>query len=266
MNPVFYQSPAEYHHESVRISPSWRVWAPIVAPIILGVIAYIDPDRYFRYLQDETGLLEFLHMLLPLISALIAARLLLMPWMRRDPLIVVWLAAIVVGGIYLAGEEASWGQHYFGWHTPADWAELNRQGETNLHNTSFLFDKLPRLVIVAGILVGAIVLPLVKVYRPNVIPRRLDFVIPPVALRVLALVMLVGEIIGEVREKTDALEGILKFNPQGEMQENFIAAFIFFYVVFLWRRAWRARSAMPTTGRAADRRSETAEGYFAAGE
>lgn len=38
----------------------------------------------------------------------------------------------------LFGEEVSWGQRHFGFETPATWAELNYQGETNLHNTSFL--------------------------------------------------------------------------------------------------------------------------------
>ena len=36
--------------------------------------------------------------------------------------------------IVCAGEEISWGQRIFGWETPAGYAELNEQGETNLHN------------------------------------------------------------------------------------------------------------------------------------
>lgn len=34
----------------------------------------------------------------------------------------------------MAMEEISWGQRLFGWETPAAWAALNHQGETNLHN------------------------------------------------------------------------------------------------------------------------------------
>ncbi|MCL2038202.1 hypothetical protein FWG95_04370 [Candidatus Saccharibacteria bacterium] len=36
--------------------------------------------------------------------------------------------------IMMAGEELSWGQRIFGWETPADYAQINKQGETNLHN------------------------------------------------------------------------------------------------------------------------------------
>jgi len=34
----------------------------------------------------------------------------------------------------MAGEELSWGQRIFHWDTPADYAKVNAQGETNLHN------------------------------------------------------------------------------------------------------------------------------------
>lgn len=37
-----------------------------------------------------------------------------------------------------AGEEISWGQRIFGWHTPAGWSEANVQSETNIHNLAFL--------------------------------------------------------------------------------------------------------------------------------
>lgn len=33
-----------------------------------------------------------------------------------------------------AGEEISWGQRVFGWETPTAFAEINEQGETNIHN------------------------------------------------------------------------------------------------------------------------------------
>jgi hypothetical protein len=35
---------------------------------------------------------------------------------------------------FAAGEEISWGQRLFGWATPESLAEINRQGETNIHN------------------------------------------------------------------------------------------------------------------------------------
>jgi len=241
MIPVFHQSPVEYREESQRVSPLWRVYAPIAVPIALALIAYIDRDWYYAYLQSEQGFLEFLHALLPIAAAVIAAWILFNPAIRRDPLIAVWLAAIVVGCIYFGGEEASWGQHYFGWQTPEQWAEINRQEETNLHNTSFWFDRFPRIVITLAIVVGGLVLPAIKLHRPTLIPRRFDFIIPPLGLRTLTVVMMVGEIAGGLREATDALGQVLRFRP-GEMQENFIVAFLIVYMLCLAGRAKRADS------------------------
>ena len=250
MSPVFHQTSEEYRTESAQISPLWRVWAPIVAPIALGAIAAIDPDRYYAYFEGEQGVLEFLHALLPLLAAAIAMRLLFTASIRRDALVAAWLAFFVIGGLYLGGEEASWGQHYFGWSTPEGWAEINRQEETNLHNTSFWLDRFPRIVMTVGIIVGGLILPYIKLRRPDLIPPRLDFIVPPLALSTLTAVMIAGEILSGLRETTGAIGSILHFRP-GEMQENFITAFIFFYVVALGQRARRVRPTVPATGRAA---------------
>jgi hypothetical protein len=244
MDPVFHQSPAEYREESMRISPVWRIFAPIAVPICLALIAYINREWYYRYFQSELGFLEFLHAIVPIAAALIAVRILFNPTIRRDPLIAAWLVAIMVGGIYLGGEEASWGQHYLGWQTPETWAEINRQQETNLHNTSFWFDRFPRIMITLGIVVGGLVLPYLKLHRPDFVPRRFDLLVPPLGLGTLTVVMMVGEVLGGLRETTDALEPVLQFRP-GEMQENFIVAFLFVYMLCLAGRAKRIGTTSP---------------------
>src|SRR5262249_10499552 len=76
---------------------------------------------------------------------------------RRRELKTWWLRAWVVlltcGALYFGGEECSWGQNYFGWSTPERWSQINDQHETNLHNTSGLFDHVPRalLSLAAGV-------------------------------------------------------------------------------------------------------------------
>src|SRR6185437_12681351 len=50
----------------------------------------------------------------------------------------------LLGCIYTAGEEMSWGQHFFHWKTPEYWAMVNRQQETNLHNIYPAFEQWPR--------------------------------------------------------------------------------------------------------------------------
>jgi hypothetical protein len=45
----------------------------------------------------------------------------------------------------------SWGQQVFHWNTPEYWAMVNRQEETNLHNTYAIFEKTPRSILEAAI-------------------------------------------------------------------------------------------------------------------
>jgi hypothetical protein len=40
----------------------------------------------------------------------------------------------------------SWGQHFFQWKTPEYWAIVDRQEETNLHNTHPAFEQWPRAI------------------------------------------------------------------------------------------------------------------------
>jgi hypothetical protein len=240
MAPVFYQSPAEYRNETMRISPFWWALCPIAFTVGLLAFAFFNPSAYALMQGEDAGVLEFLHAALPLAAAAIATRLLFFKELRRDRLIMLWLLLFVLGGIYLGGEEASWGQHYFGWATPESWATINRQQETNLHNTSFWLDRLPRVVCTIAIIVGGLFLPFVKLHQPAWIPKRLDFIVPPLALSVLTVIFIIGEVHGIIVANTEFIDDVIRFRT-GEMQENFIVSFILFYMIFLWVRAIRVR-------------------------
>ena len=53
-------------------------------------------------------------------------------------------------------EEIAWGQWFFHWETPAFWREVNRQGETTLHNVAGIqgHTELFRMAFAAGGLIG----------------------------------------------------------------------------------------------------------------
>ena len=65
-----------------------------------------------------------------------------------------------LGCLYFGGEEASWGQHWMGWDAPDQWAALNNQNETNLHNSNglagSLLDQLPRNLLTLAALISAL--------------------------------------------------------------------------------------------------------------
>ena len=71
-----------------------------------------------------------------------------------------WLAAFLLGFLHIAGEEVSWGQHWFGWATP-DWlAHLNLYGETILHNLSYAMDRVANSILGIQIVVFGLLRPL----------------------------------------------------------------------------------------------------------
>ena len=57
--------------------------------------------------------------------------------------LILWILAC----IYFAGEEISWGQWYFQWSTPDAFVDINKQGETNLHNTTSWLNEKPRTLV-----------------------------------------------------------------------------------------------------------------------
>ncbi|MDH5422179.1 MAG: hypothetical protein OEY55_10290 [Acidimicrobiia bacterium] len=57
---------------------------------------------------------------------------------------------LAVGIFFVIGEEISWGQRIFGFQTPAELVEQNRQGESNLHNIYGVQDVFSWLMFVIG--------------------------------------------------------------------------------------------------------------------
>ncbi len=214
------------------------MWLPVIFFVAVPLIALADREFFAKWMASESqGILEAMHWLFSLITALIGLRLLFTEYVRADPLLIAWCAAIFVGGVYLAGEEASWGQHYFGWTTSGEWAQINDQQETNIHNTSHLLDQLPRAILQGGIIVAGLVWPWILLNKPELLPRRLDFTYPPLALRPLAI-LIAACWLYRALSKSDTFGDYLIHRP-GEFQESFIVWYLLYYALFLY---WREKS------------------------
>jgi len=238
MTTLFLNPPDRYIAESQASSPLWTVWFPTAVFFAIPLLAYFNTPFFSMWMESERqGLLEFLHFFLPLLTALIGLRLVFSDVAKADPLLRFWCFAMFLGGVYLAGEEASWGQHYLGWLTPDTWASINDQAETNLHNVSNLLDQLPRGILMAGIVVTGIIYPWILTTKPGLLPSRFDFTYPPLALRWIAVLISLGWVYRALRKYGDLGEFLI-YRP-GEFQEIFIVWFLFYYALFL---LWRARS------------------------
>ena len=144
---------------------------PSIALALLMLINRFDPAFYAKWIIPEGyGVLEFSQFATMLIALALAIRLLFKPFVRRRPFVLTVTIIAALSCLYIAGEEMSWGQHFFHWNTPEYWAEVNRQQETNLHNTYAVFEKYPRAVLELGVLIGGIIIPIAAMFDPGCAP------------------------------------------------------------------------------------------------
>ena len=138
---------------------AWPIWLACAALYVLFMFfAFTQPS----VLKGELGLLENTQVVALVIALVLAVRL---AFQKHEKWLKWWLILISVGIFYLLTEETSWGQHYFDLPMFSGFEIFNDQGENNIHNSSSWFDQKPRAVLLAGMILGTIVHPLVKHFR-----------------------------------------------------------------------------------------------------
>ncbi len=80
--------------------------------------------------------------------------------------------------VFMIGEEISWGQRLFGWQTPASYAEINKQAETNLHNIHGVGSTLKWLHMLVGAYGTFLPLLLIFVIKQGDTHRFLEKIVP----------------------------------------------------------------------------------------
>ncbi len=136
------------------------IFAILALVLILFAAAY--PAHFSLMLAkdgtDGGGLFEHLTVLMCLPG--IFAGFWMMAKSPRPRAFFAWVLAWTLALVYFAGEEASWGQWYFGWETSESFAQINDQNETNLHNISSWLDMKPRILVEIFCFMTAFALPL----------------------------------------------------------------------------------------------------------
>ncbi len=146
--------------------PSW-LWLWLVPSLLVAqlIIRWISPEFASERFSGESGIVENLTVIVAIPAVLLVVYILMnrqyLParWMQ------VWYGFLGLACLYFAGEEASWGQHWFGWQTPEVFKQLNDQGETNFHNMSSWLDQKPRLIVELSALFGGAFLPMWRKYK-----------------------------------------------------------------------------------------------------
>jgi hypothetical protein len=207
----------------------------LLALVALGFLALEVLDRRtLERITVEDGAVESLQALLFLVAGVlfIAAAV----WRSASK---VWCSLLGLGCILVAGEEISWGQRILGVGTPESLAEVNVQGETNLHNLEGVHGMV-RGVAVLVLLAVFVVFPLlVARWEPAgrladrwAIPR------PPLVLIPVLLIGLAFQIVPRL------IEGgaVFRFDEVGEL---YMVVLLLLFAVDVWRNASPKRQPVP---------------------
>jgi hypothetical protein len=219
----------------------WWLGVPVVVAVFVLATYQLAPDWYLRYVLPEGyGVLEISHFLIPLFGLFIAASLLLLPFVRARPFVFAVALIGALSCLYIAGEEMSWGQHFFHWNTPEYWAMVNRQQETNLHNTYVIFEKTPRSILEVGIFVGGLLVPLAAIFVPWLRACRASLFLPADALVPTALGAAIFKLIDRLQQ--GAHIPIVLQRP-AETIETYLYFFILAFLIVYARRIKQLETA-----------------------
>jgi hypothetical protein len=219
-------------HE-LMVSRFWLIWIPLILLGIQAVFEVSFTSKELASLMSENGPVELLQWVIITLALGVAALTLVRIDPRRSPWLFAWVLIAALACFYVAGEEVSWGQHFLNWDTPAYWQAVNDQHETNFHNTTSWLDQKPRLILFAGIIVGGLVFPLLKRFRPGILPERFAILYPPAQLIPAALLVLGPYLAQEIAEHAF---GFRLFERVSEVQELYMYYFVLLYLIILRRR------------------------------
>ena len=230
--------------ERAEISRAWYLWLPIAFFVTRYAVAVIT-DKYHgveSWFLGELGIVENLTVFLLLLAMLTTINLLWRFGASLGLLPRLFLALYSLGCLYFLGEEASWGQHWFGWETNEYFRAINDQQETNFHNTHKLLDRIPKGVVSLGIFLGGIVVPLYLRRKRLAIDvsRAYWWLFPTFACLPTAIFASVATWPSKIEKHTGVN---FYFDQAQETKELYIAYFFLLFALSLWLRLRQMRDA-----------------------
>ena len=218
--------------------PKWLwLWLPLAVALFPYVARIINPETD-QIVFGEQGIIENFTFIILFIAIVLGVVAIAKMRSFKFPVFRLWLGLLVLGCIYYAGEEISWGQHWFGWGTPETWLDVNDQGETNLHNTSALLDQVPRNLLTIAAVVGGILVPLIAIVRKKPLQqKRFYYWLWPTYVNIPTCILAIAVSLHEKAYKLfDTSVPYLLDIRAGETKECLLAMFLFMYIASFYKR------------------------------
>lgn len=204
----------------------------------------INPDFYYAYIEGELGIVENGTVLLLLPAFLSGIVSIFLTKGMNSPLLTGWVILNTLGCFYFMGEEASWGQHWFGWAADGVFSDHPR-GETNIHNTNHWFDQKPKVVVELWTIIGGVIAPLwvwwAKQKDQTVGSTFWYWIWPTYICLPTALIGIVIKNIERIRQAMETSFPIPFDIRFSEPQEYYFGLFFFLYMYSLMNRIKAAR-------------------------
>lgn len=218
------------------MNPARQKLLTFTLPVLFFLLALVLECRFPQVLPgltgSEFGLVENLQLVVLLAAMVVAAKALITGRATLPGYVKLWLLLALAGATYTFLEEASFGQHYFGWATPDSVKALNDQQETNFHNMSSWLDQKPRTILEIGIIIGGILIPLLRKVKSFALKPWVESLLPTIALLPVALLAEIPRMFERV-VKAMQESALVPFARTSEMQELYFYYFILLYLVLL---------------------------------
>ena len=209
------------------IHPFFWLWLPLLGIVAQIVIEITVPRELKVPMHTEGGPHETLQELCLIVAFILCLMTLVKINWSTQKWLGIWVGIAAVCCFYVGGEEVSWGQHIVNWTTPEFWSHYNDQNETNLHNTSSWLDQKPRAILLAGIIVGGLIIPALRKWKPSLLPTKFSAIYPSGYVVVTALCVLLPYLIQNIY---NALTGQNLFERVSEVQEFYMYFFVALYL------------------------------------
>jgi hypothetical protein len=220
------------------------IWLIPVAIVSGGVVTAIIGKDAYKWYTGEDQFAEVVQVILYALALVLGILVVRKLRISGERTFVALYAVVVVGLVFMLGEELSWGQRLFGWRTSETFAELNKQDETNLHNITDVETMFKWMQLVVGAYGTFLpLLFLLDLSRP--MKRFLSFVIPHATLIPFFAPLFLWRVYRNVIAPDPPPGSYFVISEFNEVMETVLAAGMALFLLYQWPRLNRGELESP---------------------